>query len=128
MKLKHREKSWNGWPSNCWSATAAALSVRVFFQSASIVPCCIHLVLPLKQLTKVTSADEGTFFKQTYNTPGMSNTASFSLATNHALFSEGSLSNNPLLREFDSVPAIDVRDDRQFTRWRRGEGGPVSSG
>ena len=31
---------------------AATLSVRVFYQSASTVPCCIHLVSPLTRSTK----------------------------------------------------------------------------
>ena len=40
------------WPSSCRPATSnRTLSVRVFYQSASTDPCCIHLVLPLKQST-----------------------------------------------------------------------------
>ena len=58
-------KSRNVWPSNyTGQLLAAGLSIRVFHQSASIIPCCILVVLPLTRSTKPGSADKGTFFKQ----------------------------------------------------------------
>ena len=43
----------NTWPSSCWPATSNSTpSIRVFYQSASTVPCCIHLVLPLTRSSK----------------------------------------------------------------------------
>ena len=50
----NHEKSRNPWPGNRWAATAAALSVRVIYQSASTAPCCVHLVFPLTRSTSAT--------------------------------------------------------------------------
>ena len=51
-------------PATACELLAAALSVRLFHQSASTVPCCIHVVLPLTRSTKPRSADEGICFRQ----------------------------------------------------------------
>ena len=61
------EKSRNVWPSDYIGqllSIAAGLSTRVFHKSASTVPCCIHVVLPLTRSTKPRAADKGTFFEQ----------------------------------------------------------------
>ena len=46
---------------------ATSLSICVLHQSASTVPCCMHVVLPLTRSTKPRSADQAILFKQTQN-------------------------------------------------------------
>ena len=72
----------------------AVLSVRVSHQSASSVPCCIHVVLSLTRSTKPRSAHKGTCFVQARNmlidTPH--SLLQQTTDDSHGLFSEGSLS------------------------------------
>ena len=47
-----RSHGMSGPATNFWSATGSSMSVPVFHQSASTVPCCIHLVFPLTRSSK----------------------------------------------------------------------------
>ena len=66
---------------------APALPVRVFDQSASTVPRCIYVVLPLRRSTKPMSADKGTLF----NKPRICEPTRPILSYNNGLFSRGPL-------------------------------------